>query len=90
MSTNYAVLWLPGQSRSLSQQLMIDQSVEREHWAAQRKLACNDIIMRVLLTSLHSVCLMFKLWASLNTADNPGNINNGGDSGGDTAAITIT
>ena len=48
VSTNYAVLGRAesGQSRSLSQQLMIDQS-------AERKLACNDIIMRLLLTLLN-------------------------------------
>ena len=68
---------------------MIDQS-------AERRLASNDIIMRLLLYFTHcSVGLMFNSragpdWDRLNTADYPGNINNGGDSRGDTAVITIT
>ena len=71
---------------------MIDQS-------AERRLASNDIIMRLLLYFTHcsvgSDDLMFNSragpdWDRLNTADYPGNINNGGDSRGDTAVITIT
>ena len=79
----------PGSARSIkiSQSTVDDRSVRRER--EETRVACNDIIMRVLLSSL-ALHVTLVGWARLNTGDYPGNINNGGDSRGDTAVITIT